>query len=157
MPSKVASKSSLSPSSASPSSNRIDLGKNDISGGRSQVSASSGGIGITQEITSIGGMQISGGVSVDISPLEFEVSSNGRDTVSIAGSAEIPGGLLGVGGGISIDTSTGQIKGGSISGEVAGLGIEISQIDGSLGLGISLQIPFTPISINLGIGQEKKE
>jgi hypothetical protein len=63
---------------------------------------------------------VSGGVSVDITPVDFGISVN-EGTVSIATGAEIPGGLLGVSGGIEIDTNTGQVVGGSLGGEIGGL------------------------------------
>jgi hypothetical protein len=160
MSSRVSSKSSLSPSSGS-GSNRIDLGKDSgiDMGKKSQVSASSGGIGVTQEITSIGGVSVTGGVSVDVSPIGLDISGNPeKGEVSIAASAEVPGGIVGLGGGVTVDTGTGQVKGGSISGEVGGFGVEIStDEDGNMGLGVSVQIPFSPITIELGIEQKKEE
>ncbi|TAF25498.1 MAG: hypothetical protein EAZ69_29955 [Oscillatoriales cyanobacterium] len=69
-----------------------------------------------------------------------------KSSISIGAGAEIPGGILGVSGGVTINTSTGQIEGGSIGGEVAGVGINISKSSEGVGVGISLQIPFTPIS-----------
>ena len=151
MSSRASSKSSPS-SAASQGSNRIDLGKDSgvDMGSKAQPSASSGGIGITQEIITIGGLQIEGGVSVDVSPLDLEISSNGKDKISIGASAEIPGGLLGVAGGVTIDTNTGRIEGGSIGGEVAGIGVEISKTPEGVGVGISFQIPGSPVSIQLG-------
>lgn len=148
--SRVSSKSSLSPSVARGSS-AIDLGKSDVNTSpKNEISATSGGVGITREITSIGGLQITGGASVDISPLGFDVTSEGPDTVSVAASAEIPGGILGVSGGVSINTSTGEVTGGSIGGEVAGIGLEISKSENGFGLGVSFQIPGTPVSVSLG-------
>jgi hypothetical protein len=67
--SRVSRKSDLSPS-VTKGSNGIDLGKRDVDMGRkSEPSVTSGGIGVTQEITNVGGMSVTGGVSVDISAL----------------------------------------------------------------------------------------
>ena len=157
MPSRVSSKSSLSPSVSSRSS-AIDLGKNsgvDL-GSKTQTSVTTGGIGVTQEVGNIGGVTVTGGVSVDISPIGLSISGSpsyedpSKSTISIAAGAEIPGGILGVSGGLIINTSTGQIEGGSIGGEIIGIGVGISKSSEGVGLEISFQIPFTPIEISLG-------
>jgi len=148
-------KSELSPS-ITQGSNAIDLGKNSgvDMGQKSQPSITSGGIGVTQEVTSIGGMSVTGGVSVDIAPLNFGITANPSEGfISVAGGAEVPGGLIGISGGVTIDTNTGEIIGGSIGGEVGGLGINVSNSQkGGLGIEFTLQIPGTPIEISLGFG-----
>jgi len=126
-------------------------------GAKSQTSVSSGGIGVTQEIGEIGGVKVTGGVSVELSPIGINISGNpdyedpSKSTISISGGAEAPGGIIGVGGGVTINTSTGAIEGGSIGGEALGIGINISKDKGGVGIGISLQIPFTPIELELGL------
>ncbi|NQE37532.1 hypothetical protein [Microcoleus asticus] len=163
--SRVSSKSSLSPS-ATRGSSAIDLGKDSgIDMGRKTTpSISSGGIGITEEVANIGGMTVTGGVSVELSPIRLDISGNPnfedptKSTISIATGAEIPGGILGISGGVTINTSTGEIEQIAIGGEVAGVGAEVSVAkDGSVGVGISLQIPFTPIEISLGLGFPPKQ
>ncbi|MCC3573804.1 MAG: hypothetical protein JGK30_17450 [Microcoleus sp. PH2017_40_RAT_O_B] len=164
--SRVSSKSSLSPSSTSGSS-AIDLGKDSgvNMGEKSQTSVSTGGIGVTREVANIGGVSVTGGVSVDVSPIRLDISGNpdyedpSKSSISIGAGAEVPGGVLGVSGGVTINTSTGQVKGGSIGGEVVGIGINISKSSEGVGVGISLQIPFTPISFELGLEfpNDKKE
>ena len=117
--SRVSRKSELSPSITRGSSG-IDLGKNSgvDMGRKSEPSLTSGGIGITQEITNVGGMSVSGGIEVDLTPVDFGINVNRAEgTVSIATGAEVPGGLLGVSGGIEIDLNTGEVIGGSIGGE----------------------------------------
>jgi hypothetical protein len=131
-------------------------------GGKAQPSVTSGGIGITQEVTSVGGVSVSAGVNVDLTPVDFGISVNPSEgTVSVATGAEIPGGLLGVSGGIEVDTNTGQVIGGSLGAEVGGLGINVSNSQkGGLGVEFTLQIPGTPISLSLGLGfppEPKKE
>ncbi|NQE38361.1 hypothetical protein [Microcoleus asticus] len=162
--SRVSSKSSLSPS-ATRGSSAIDLGKDSgvDMGRKTTPSVTSGGIGITQEVANIGGMTVTGGVSVEVSPIRLDISGNpnfedpSKSTIGIAGGAEIPGGILGVSGGITINTSTGEIEQVSIGGEIAGVGAEVSvSKDGSVGVGISLQIPFTPIEISFGLGFPNK-
>ncbi|MCY7382531.1 MAG: hypothetical protein LH628_08125 [Microcoleus sp. CAN_BIN18] len=157
MPSRASSKSSLSPSVSSRSS-AIDLGKNsgvDL-GSKAQTSLTTGGIGVTQEVGNIGGVTVTGGVSIDISPIGLSISGRSdyedpsKSTISIAGGAEIPGGILGVSGGLTVNTSTGQIEGGSIGGEIVGIGVGVSKSPEGVGVEISLQIPFTPIEISLG-------
>jgi len=139
-------------------SSAIDLGKNsgvDL-GSKTQTSVTTGGIGVTQEVGNIGGVTVTGGVSVDISPIGLSISGRSdyedpsKSTISIAGGAEIPGGILGVSGGFTVNTSTGQIEGGSIGGEIIGIGVGISKSSEGVGVEISLQIPFTPIEISLG-------
>jgi len=153
-------KSELSPS-ITQGSNAIDLGKNSgvDMGQKSQPSITSGGIGVTQEVTSIGGMSVTGGVSVDIAPLNFGITANPSEGfISVAGGAEVPGGLIGISGGVTIDTNTGEIIGGSIGGEVGGLGINISNSEkGGLGIEFTVQIPGTPIELSLGFGFPPKE
>jgi hypothetical protein len=148
--SKVSQKSRLSPS-ITKGSNAIDLGKNSgvDMGRKAQPSVTSGGIGITQEVTNIAGVSVSAGANVDITPLNFGITVNPSEgTVSIATGAEIPGGLLGISGGIEIDTNTGQVIGGSVGGEALGLGINVSNsAKGGLGIEFTVQIPGTPISI----------
>ena len=149
-------------------SSAINLGKDSgvNLGQKSQTSVSTGGIGVTQEIGNIGGVSISGGLAVEIIPIDIDISGNpnyedpSKSTISIGGGAEIPGGILGIGGGVTINTSTGAIEGGSIGGEAVGIGIDISKSSEGVGVGFSLQIPFTPIEISLGFefpSDEKKE
>jgi hypothetical protein len=79
--SRVSQKSQLSPS-ITKGSNAIDLGKNSgvDMGRKTQPSATSGGIGITQEVTSIAGVSVSAGVNVDITPVDFGITVNPRGT-----------------------------------------------------------------------------
>lgn len=159
--SRVSRKSDLSPSATRASSSGIDLGKNSgvDMGKKSQPSISSGGIGVTQEVGNIGGMSVRGGVSVDISPVNFGISADPSEgSISVGGGAEIPGGLLGVSGGVTIDTNTGQVIGGSIGGEIGGFGINVSNsIEGGLGIEFTVQIPGTPIELGLGLGFPPKK
>jgi len=158
--SRVSRKSELSPASTR-GNNSINLGKNsgiDL-GKKTQPSVTSGGIGITQEVTSVGGMTVSAGANIDITPLDFGINVNPAEgTVSVATGAEIPGGILGVSGGIEVDLNTGEVIGGSIGGEALGLGINISNSKkGGLGVEFTVQIPGTPIELSLGFGFPPKE
>jgi hypothetical protein len=161
--SRVSSKSSLSPSATSGSS-AIDLGKDSgvNLGEKTQTSVSTGGIGVTREVANIGGMSVTGGVSVEVSPVRLDISGNvdyadpTKSSVSIGAGAEIPGGLLGVSGGVTINTTTGAIEEVSIGGEVAAFGANVSVgSDGSVGLEFTFQIPLTPIELSLGFGSSK--
>ncbi|UNU21435.1 hypothetical protein D0A34_23620 [Microcoleus vaginatus PCC 9802] len=164
MSSRVSRKSGLSPS-ATRGASGIDLGKDSgvDMGRKARPSATSGGIGVTQEVANIGGVSVTGGVSVDVSPLAVNVSGEtnaedpNKNSISISGSAEVPGGFLGVGGGVKINTNTGEVIGGSIGGEIGGLGINVSSSEGDVGVEFTLQIPFTPVEISLGFGFPKKE
>ena len=159
--SRVSSRSQISPSVTN-RSNSIDLGKNSNvdMGSKSPVpSVTSGGIGVSQEVTNIGGVTVTGGARIDISPInlgvEYDPSAN---SLGIAAGAEIPGGLLGVSGGAIIDLNTGEVIGGSIGGEALGLGVNISNSkEGGIGLEFTVQIPFTPIEISLGFGFSPKK
>jgi hypothetical protein len=104
-------------------------------------------------------MNVSGGIEVDITPVDFGVTVDSSEgTVSVAGGAEVPGGLIGISGGIEIDLNTGQVTGGSIGGEVGGLGINLSNSKkGGLGIEFTVQIPGTPIELSLGFGFPPKE
>jgi hypothetical protein len=130
-------------------------------GGKTSPSVTSGGVGISREVTSIGGVSVTAGVSVDISPIDLGVNYDpSQNSVSVAAGAEIPGGLLGVSGGVTIDLDTGEVTGGQVGVEGLGLGVNISNSkDGGLGIGVSIQIPFTPIEFELGFGfpSRKKE
>ena len=149
--SKISRKSELSPSATG---SNIDLGKDGAvdMGRKSEPSVTSGGLGVTTDITNIGGVSVSGGVSIDISPIDLGVNYDvSENSVSVATGAEIPGGLLGVSGGITVDLDTGEIIGGSLGGEVAGLGVNVSSSkEGGLGVEVTVQIPFTPIELSLG-------
>jgi hypothetical protein len=151
----ISRKSELSPS-VTQGSNRIDLGKNsDINlGQKSQPSTTSGGIGITQEVTSIGGTSVSAGIEIDLTPVDFGVRVDpSQNTISVSGGAEVPGGLIGISGGVEIDLGTGAITGGSIGAELGGLGINVSNSKkGGIGIEFTYQIPGTPIEISLGFG-----
>jgi hypothetical protein len=153
--SRVSQKSGLSPS-ATRGSGAIDLGKNSgvDMGKKAQPSITSGGIGITQEVASVGGASVSLGVGVEISPVNLGISVDpSAGTATVATGAEIPGGLLGLSGGLTLDLNTGEVIGGSIGGEIAGLGINLSNSrDGGLGIEFTLQIPGTPIELSLGLG-----
>jgi hypothetical protein len=153
--SRASQKSGLSPS-ITKGSNRIDLGKNSgvDMGRKAQPSVTSGGIGITQEVTNIAGVSVSAGANVDITPVDFGISVNPSEgTVSVSTGAEVPGGLIGISGGIEVNTNTGQIIGGSIGGEALGLGINVSNSsEGGLGVEFTVQIPGTPIELSLGFG-----
>ncbi len=159
--SKVSRKSELSPSGTGDRGSNIDLGKRDNvdMGGKTTPSITSGGIGVTQEITNIGDVTVTGGITVEISPIDLGINYDAStNSLGIAGGAELPGGLLGVSGGVTIDLNTGEVTGGSIGGEALGLGVNISASkDGGLGVGISLQIPFTPIEFELGFGFSPKK
>jgi hypothetical protein len=117
-------------------------------------------LGITQEIIEAGGLSVTGGVSVDVSPLRVNVSGYNdfenpeNSTISISGNAEIPGGLLGISGGVIINTSTGKIVGGSIGQEIGGIGVSISIEDNNIGLSFSYQLPFSPITLSIGLGYD---
>jgi hypothetical protein len=154
------SKSDLSPSISKPSG--IDLGKNDAGGidmGRkSSPSVSSNGIGISQEVGNIGGVTVTGGVSVDITPIDLGINYDpSENSLGIAAGAEFPGGLLGASGGVTVDLGTGQITGIQAGGEALGLGVGISASkDGGIGIEFTVQIPFTPIEISLGFGLPPK-
>jgi hypothetical protein len=102
---------------------------------------------------------VTGGVSVDISPIQLGINYDpSENSVSVASGAEIPGGLLGVSGGVTIDLDTGEITGGSVGGEALGLGVNVSSSkDGGLGVEFTVQIPFTPIELELGFGFPPKE
>ncbi|MEG4335419.1 hypothetical protein QUB40_26300 [Microcoleus sp. AT9_A2] len=157
--SRVSRKSSLSPS-ATRGSSAIDLGKDSgvDMGRKARPSVTSGGIGVTQEVGNIGGLTVTGGVSIEVSPVAINISASpSENSISISGSAELPGGLLGVSGGTTIDTSTGEIIGGSIGGEIGGVGINVSSDKGKLGIEFTYQIPFSPIEISLGFGSLPKE
>lgn len=163
--SRVSRKSSLSPS-ATRGSSAIDLGKDSgvDMGRKTQPSATSGGIGVTQEVGSVGGMTVTGGVSVEVSPLSIGISGSpnyedpSKNAISISGSAELPGGILGISGGATINTNTGEITGGSIGGEIGGLGINVSaSSEGDVGVEFTLQIPFTPVELSLGLEFPKKK
>lgn len=161
--SRASRKSELSPAITKGSS-AIDLGKNSgvDMGRKARPSATSGGIGITQEVTNVGGVSVNAGANLDITPFDFGISVSPSDgTISVATGAEIPGGLLGISGGIEIDANTGQITGGSIGGEALGLGVNVSNSEkGGLGIELTVQIPGTPISLSLGLGfppEPKKE
>jgi hypothetical protein len=167
--SRVSQKSGLSPSISKGSSSGIDLGKDsgiDLGknsgvdmGQKSQPSVGASGVGITQEVANIGGTTVTGGVSVDVSPLNFDVSTDPSEgSISVAAGAEIPGGILGVSGGVTIDTNTGEVIGGSIGGEVGGFGINVSNSKkGGVGIEFTYQIPGTPIELSLGFGFTSKE
>jgi len=165
--SRISRKSGLSPS-LTKGSNAIDLGKGsnaiDLSknsgvdmGKKSQPSITSGGIGVTHEVTNIGGMSVRGGVSVDISPLDFDIIADPSEGhISVSGGAEIPGGILGVSGGVTIDTNTGEVVGGSIGGEVGGFGINISNSKkGGLGVEFTYQIGLVELSLGFGFSPEE--
>lgn len=158
--SRVSRKSELSPSVTRGGGN-IDLGKNSgvEMGQKSQPSITSGGIGVTQEITSVGGATVSGGIEIDVTPVDFGINVDpSGGTISVSGGAEVPGGLLGVSGGIEVDLNTGEITGGSIGGEIGGLGINLSNSKkGGLGIEFTVQIPGTPIELSLGFGFPPKE
>lgn len=157
--SRVSSKSSLSPSSSG-----IDTSKSGDTGGKTQTSVSTGGIGVTREVANIGGLSVTGGVAVELSPVRFDISGNPnyedptKSAISIGAGAEVPGGLLGVSGGVTINTSTGAIEEISIGGEVAAFGVNVSaDSDGNIGFELTFQIPFTPIELSLGFGPSKNK
>jgi hypothetical protein len=154
--SRVSQKSQLTPSSTK-GSNAINLGKD--SGGvemgrKAQPSLTSGEIGVTQEVANIGGLSVIVGGNIDISPIDFGININPSEgTLAIATGAEIPGGLIGLSGGIEINTNTGQVIGGSVGAEALGLGINVSNSSkGGLGIEFTVQIPGTPIELSLGFG-----
>jgi hypothetical protein len=157
--SRTSSKSPLSPSVTGGSG--INLGKSggvDL-GRKTEPSITSGGVGISTEVANIGGLSVTGGVSVDISPIDLGINYDpAENSVSIAAGAEVPGGLLGVSGGVTVDLDTGEIIGGAAGVEVAGLGVNVSNSKkGGLGVSITVQIPFTPIELELGFGFPSEE
>ena len=159
--SRISRKSELSPS-VTKSGGGIDLGKNDVdmgSKGKTSPSVTSGDIGVSTEITNIGGLTVTGGISADISPIGLGINYDpSQNSLGIAGGAEIPGGLLGASAGITVDLDTGEVIGGQIGGEALGLGVNISASkDGGLGVEFTVQIPFTPIELSVGFGYSPDE
>jgi hypothetical protein len=148
--SRSSRKSELSPSATG---SNIDLGK------KIEPSVTSGGLGVTREITTIGGVSVTGGVSIDISPIDLGINyDSSENAISVAGGAELPGGLLGASGGVTIDLDTGEVTGGSVGAEGLGLGVNISASkDSGIGVEVTVQIPFTPIEISLGFGFPPKK
>jgi hypothetical protein len=148
--SRSSRKSELSPSATG---SNIDLGK------KTEPSVTSGGLGVTREITTIGGVSVTGGVSIDISPIDLGINyDSSENAISVAGGAELPGGLLGASGGVTIDLDTGEVTGGSVGAEGLGLGVNISASkDSGIGVEVTVQIPFTPIEISLGFGFPPKK
>jgi len=147
--SRISRKSELSPSVTG---SNIDLGK------KTQPSVTSGGLGVTREITNIGGVSVTGGVSVDISPIDLGINyDSSENAISVAGGAGLPGGLLGASGGVTIDLDTGEVTGGSVGVEGLGLGVNISASeDNGIGVEVKIQIPFTPIEVSVGFGFPSK-
>lgn len=154
-------KTGLSPSTTSGfkknEAGGIDLGR------KSQPSISNTGIGISQDMGNVGGLNVKGGVSIDVSPIDFGISGHpsfedpSQSAVSISGGAEIPGGLLGVSGGLTINTSTGEVEEVSIGAEAGGIGVNLSaSATGEIGVEFTYQIPFTPIEISIGFGTDPK-
>jgi len=150
--SRISRKSDLSPSATGSNikgkDGAVDMGR------KSEPSVTSGGLGVSTEVTNIGGVTVTGGVSIDISPINLGINYDpAENAVSVAGGAEIPGGLLGVSGGLTVDLDTGEVTGGSVGAEGLGLGVNISASkDGGLGIEVTVQIPFSPIELSLGFG-----
>jgi hypothetical protein len=153
--SRVSQKSQLTPSSTK-GSNAINLGKDSgvNLGKKTQTSVTSGGIGITQEVVNVSGLSVKVGGNVDITPLDFGININPSEgSISVATGAEVPGGIVGVSGGVEIDLNTGKIIGGSIGGEALGFGINVSNSKkGGAAVEFTIQIPGTPIELSLGFG-----
>jgi hypothetical protein len=70
----------------------------------------------------------------------------------VAGGAEIPGGVLGIAGGVTIDLDTGKVTGGSVGAEGLGVGVNVSVSEDGIGVEVTWQIPFSPFEVSLGLG-----
>jgi len=156
--SRSSRKSELSPSVTGSS---IDLGKNNgvDMGRKTQPSVTSGELGVTREVTNIAGVSVTVGGSIDISPIDLGINyDSSENSISVATGAELPGGVLGASGGVTIDLDTGEVTGGSVGAEGLGLGVNISASkDSGIGVEFTVQIPFTPIEISLGFGFPPKK
>jgi hypothetical protein len=133
--------------------NGVDMGR------KTQPSVTSGGVGVTREVTNIAGVSVTVGGSIDISPIDLGINyDSSENAISVATGAELPGGLLGASGGVTIDLDTGEVTGGSVGAEGLGLGVNISASKNhGIGVEFTVQIPFTPIEISLGFGFPPKK
>jgi len=100
-----------------------------------------GSIGISKKLAEEevgnGKVSVSAGISVDVLPVDIDISINGNEDLSVKTEIGLPGDVVSVGGGVVIDLDTGKIVGGSVSASAAGATIEVSQVECERGISIS--------------------
>ncbi|HEY9865101.1 MAG TPA: hypothetical protein V6D21_13075 [Candidatus Obscuribacterales bacterium] len=86
-----------------------------------------GSLGGSVTVADYGDVEIKGVVDIDISPLRGDISyDTSTNEVGVSGGIKIPGGVVGVGGGVGVDLDTGEITGGSVSLGIGGADVEVS-------------------------------
>ncbi|MEL7038659.1 MAG: hypothetical protein AAFO04_24050 [Cyanobacteria bacterium J06592_8] len=83
---------------------------------------------------------------IDWSPVDFNVEKKGVD-LSVSGEIGIPGDVLGVSGGLTLDLGTGEVKGGEIGVEFGTVDIEVS-VEGEEGCRKSITVGFVGVGIS---------
>ena len=82
-------------------------------------------------------LEFDAGIEWDL--IDIDIGRDGRGT-DISGSVGLPGDILGVGGGVEIDLSTGEITGGDISLEAATVGLDIEVSRGGCEVSVGLSV-----------------
>lgn len=103
------------------------------------VTASAGGIGIGREYELSDSDSLEFSAEFDWSIIDVDISKTAEGT-GVSGEVGLPGDLLGIGAGVSIDLATGEISGGEISAEVGTVGVSVGvSSDGcEVSVGISI-------------------
>ncbi len=102
-----------------------------------EISPESASISREYELSESDYLEFSAEVDWDVIDIDIERDGRGTD---ISGSVELPGDVLGLGGGVEVDLATGEVTGGEISAEVGtvGLDVEVSDRGCEVSIGISL-------------------
>lgn len=86
-----------------------------------------GSLGGSVTVADYGDVEIKGVVDIDISPLRGDISyDTSTNELGVSGGIKIPGGVVGVGGGVVVDLDTGEISGGSVSLGIGGADVQVS-------------------------------
>lgn len=85
------------------------------------------GAGLTASLGEYGDYEVKAVAEVDISPLDFDVNyDTSSNELGASGEIGLPGGIVGIGGGVTVDLDTGEVS--SISGSIGlgGYDVEVS-------------------------------
>lgn len=112
-----------------------------------------GSVGFGAEILEVGDNgSIGVSVSVDVNPLNFDFNLNDDGSVTIGAGAQIPGRMLGVGGGVTVDAD-GNVIGGNASVSAGGVSVSIGveECIATIGLGYSIGPVTTTVTYSHNI------
>ncbi|MEB3277837.1 MAG: hypothetical protein VKK42_02800, partial [Lyngbya sp.] len=124
-----------------------------------RISIDPGGIELSREYEVSEDLNVEISYEVDWGIGDVDVKRKGLDLddLEISGEIGLPGDLLGFGGGVTLDLSTGEISGGEVSVEAGGVEIELSVTENGCKVGLSVSILGIGVGVTKDICEDEEE